>query len=157
MSSLSNGIQTLQKTVVINEVPCGESALTNCTCVIVMSSDHYVGAVDNNSDNSGWHLLSTDLGTRFLWGILYCSPLLWVGDNKTVHLPGRREHSVSKIELAHISAYLLTVLIYILATPKVMENLFEQQTTQIHGVKWAAPLPPLESIISSKCAKVLSC
>lgn len=59
-----------------------------------------------------------------------------------VNLPRRSEYSaISKPELAYISAYLLTVLIYILATPKVMKKLFELWTTQIYAVKCAETFP----------------
>lgn len=59
-----------------------------------------------------------------------------VDSNNKINLPVRSEYTAfSKAELATISAYLLTVLIYILATPKVTEKLFERQTTQIHAVK----------------------
>lgn len=57
-------------------------------------------------------------------------------NNNNVNLPIRSEHAAtSKVELAHISAYLLTVLIYLLANSKVMEKLFELRTTQIYAVK----------------------
>lgn len=54
---------------------------------------------------------------------LPCFALLSNGDKKEiVSLPARRKTAISQVELAHISTYLPTVLIYILATPKVMEK-----------------------------------
>lgn len=58
-----------------------------------------------------------------------------VNGNK-INGPVRSEYTaISKAELAPISAYLLTILIHILAAPKVTGKLFELRTTQIYAVK----------------------
>lgn len=69
-------------------------------------------------------------------GALPCFPLLSNGDDKkTARQPARREAAISWVELAHISTYLPTVLIYILATLKVMENFLELHTTRMYAIK----------------------
>ena len=122
--------------------------------MIAVFYNHYIHTVDD-TDKTVAHiyraLFRYQALNEVLQTALYCPCVV---SNNKIHRPVRSDYAAtSGAELAHSSAYLLTVSIYLLATPKVVEKLPELRTTQIYAVKWAGLRCLLESIISSKCAK----
>ena len=127
--------------------------------MIAVFYKHYIHTVDE-TDKTVARIYGAPFRYQTLREVLQIAPYCpsAVFNNKKTHLPVRSDcAATSKAELAHISAYLLPVSIYLLATPKVMEKLPELRTTQIYTVKWTGLSSLLESIISSKCAKEPSC
>lgn len=153
------GIKIFQRIIVSYVIIYGKALCKLYICVIAIFYNHYIHTIDN-PDKIVANIYTALFRYQTLNEVLYIAPdrLCVAVNNNNVNLPIRSEYAAtSKVELAHISANLLTVLIYLLAAPKVMEKLFELRTTQIYAVKRAVLLSRLESIISSKCAKELSC
>ena len=153
------GIKIFQRIIVSYVIIYGKALCKLYICVITIFYNHYIHTFDN-TDKIAANIYTALFRYQTLNEVLHTTLdcLCVAVNNNNINLPVRSEYAAtSKAELAHFSAYLLTVLIYLLATPKVMEKLFELRTTQIYAVKRAALLSPLESIISSKRAKEPSC
>ena len=105
--------------------------------MIAVFYKHYIHTVDE-TDKTVARIYGAPFRYQTLREVLQIAPYCpsAVFNNKKTHLPVRSDcAATSKAELAHISAYLLPVSIYLLATPKVMEKLPELRTTQIYTVK----------------------
>ena len=105
--------------------------------MIAVFHNHYIHSVDD-TDKTVAHIYGALFRYQALNEVLQTAPYCpcAVSNSNKIHLPVRSDYAAtSGAELAHISAYLLTVSVCLLATPKVMEKLPELRTTQIYAVK----------------------